>query len=680
MSTFLDFQEFQVPLGSDIRNLHSSLRSFLTTNNWQILSDSAFMAIKRLLPDSNWNPGSTSGHGYPSLFDGTDAFCTTNSFWGYAPTDCPLWAGVEFASPVEVRRWTFDGVPSWAYWSDPVQESPREMALDYADDPAGPWTTVQTWDNLTWPGGMSREFKVTEPTVGNHLFWRVVVLTPGINGNSSGREIRFYDASGNMSSLADRIVLDLLPPDGEDVGDENGYDFGQLVLTSDRIFFTPRVRYTAGFKQAFLLSGGVTGSTLVQMPSVTIDGVTVQQAPETVSATNSAYQNTRFLLKALQDHTDPKVQDWTFEMNGSFIIMTKKTFGSVPVSTNPGTGGSGSWTLTTLAREAFPMTDGDAWAPNTHSNTNQSWSIPVDYTNGFVILIQLNARTIGVATKTNSAESGPIFLSWADHAQAMADMPSDHRYCTPMELFMVAGRQSANNQSTQYYVMTSKLRSKGGDNTGALPPIYAEWVCPYHPGCGARMANYLCLDIDGMVSKNQNFVYDTADYYGGNVVVFDGMFAPANWSNVANHKAIHSPGLRGGHCVLTTGENIVAYIMPFSLPDVKRLIWGVAIVNENAILGTDGSVHAALVNPIAATDNVVQVLLTDASAFPASGAFTMDGETFKYTGKVLNTLTGVTRAQYATREVDHEAGVIASPLQWFVKFNDFALMAGYTRP
>lgn len=680
MSTFLDFQEFQVPLGSDVRNLHSSLRSFLTTNGWQIKSDSAFMAIKQALPGSTWNHDAVGGHGFASLFDGTDNFVTTNDYWGTVPDVFPAWAGVEFAAPVEVRRWTFDGVPSWVYWADPVLESPRSMALEYADDPAGPWTTVQTWEDLTWPAGMPRSFTVTEPSVGNHVYWRINVVTPGTNGNASGREIRFYDADGNMSSLSDRIVMDIIPPASEDIGDENGYDFGQLVLTADKIHFQPRVYYTQGFKQAFLVAGGITGSTLAQMPSITIDGVTVQQDVTTVSATNSAYQNTRFLLKALQDHTDPLVQAWNFELNGTFIIMTKKTFGPSVVSVSPGTGGSGSWTLTPMAREAFPGTVGDAWAVNTHSNNNQAWGLPVDYVNGFVVFLQLNARTFGVATKTNNAESGPVFLSWSGHAQAMADMPVDHRYCTPMELFMVAGPQAANNQNTQYLVMTSKVRSKGGDRTGVVPPIFADWVCPYHPACGARMGSYLGIDIDGMPNKSQNFTYDTNDYYGPNLVTYDGMFAPRNWVSIANHKALHVPGIRGGVCVLVTGESIIGYLMPFSLPDVKRLIWGPAIVNENAIMGTDWTVQAVLADPIAATDNVTQVRFEDASAFPASGAFTMDGETFKYTGKAANTLTGVSRAQYATREVDHKAGVTASPLQWFVKFNDFALMAGYTRP
>ena len=58
----------------------------------------------------------------------------------------------------------------------------------------------------------------------------------------------------------------------------------------------------------------------------------------------------------------------------------------------------------------------------------------------------------------------------------------------------------------------------------------------------------------------------------------------------------------------------------------------------------------------------------------------IEREVFQYTGKSGNTLTGVTRAKYASLAASHYTDAAVNPGVWAVVINGGAIFAGFVKP
>lgn len=105
-----------------------------------------------------------------------------------------------------------------------------------------------------------------------------------------------------------------------------------------------------------------------------------------------------------------------------------------------------------------------------------------------------------------------------------------------------------------------------------------------------------------------------------------------------------------------------------------------AATNETVHLVRHKTLSSTLQTAMDASSDYGELVLTDASAFPTSGAGILGTEKITWTGKSANTLTGVVRAKFGTAKAVHAIGDTVALGMWMVKVNGAAIPVGLTRP
>jgi hypothetical protein len=460
-------------------------------------------------------------------------------------------------------------------------------------------------------------------------------------------------------SGATPTVLDVIPPVTETIGDANTQEFLRINVYASSITFTGLKKWLTAIPQQVYIKE-LTGGAVTC--SCTLDGVTVSY---TGSTGNTAVQNLMGLYGAIRDSTLAPFTGWEWEV-------------SYPAPQN---GDDTATYIFGLARVAAPDVAftgvnvtagilGNYVAPGystSAGSTQASPGVTIDLVNGFVYYFQINARGIALATKTNDGFYGPIHACWGDHAAAIAYMPVDSKFLSPIELIV-----GTDNASTAM---------------DAVGYVNTFWViCAYTGALLDPTANFVTAAPGGSLRRNriteaQANTYSLNNYIGAVGLkgsgIFEGDFSKSgNDYQVHRVKTLWLNVVEAGDMGLAPGQHSVIIRPGFEISDWYKFR-GTA-TNESLLLIAD----TVGVTPLASnyTPGDATLVLTDASGFQTSGFAIINNEALQYTGKTGNTLTGITGGQYATPANRHYVGDTVCQGMWFAVINGGALFAGYNKP
>lgn len=484
-------------------------------------------------------------------------------------------------------------------------------------------STFRLWKNIlidigTTPSGLQTEIKTRMVEAG----WRVV------------QEADVSDANR---------YVDYLPPLSQTIGNTDGYEVLRIEVTSTAVRFNPYVVSNTSRLKRYTLRGA-TGSGA---------GVNVGGTAVTVGTTNATGDaGTLALFNLLTASGDANVNKWTYQLvnltattSDDYIIATAK----LPATAdNINAIGAANTTL-----QANNYVAG-AISPDAIGNATQSATI--DLVNGFIYFLSVTDRSVGFATKTNSAFFGPIVAAYADNAAAVSQTPAG---CVPIELVTLdlnavalGAGAGAGAKFTHFWGYVG-----GNGPTDQIRPIYNQ---------NRNVSSPQPEDVYAAGSYSPTISYN----YGGMNTGFSSVQfnqATGGGTNILGVSFYVGPSAS------TLG---VAFGPSYGLEDVT-VFYGTAN-DEQLIFARDFTNTSTLTAAMLAGDNTLA--LASAAAFPASGTIIVDSETIEYTGKAGNTLTGLTRGRYGTTAAGHASGATVYMANWYAKIKGGAMLAGYVKP
>lgn len=711
MSTFLGYENFQISLGASIETVKSTIRNALTSRGWQVVAESA--PVQAIIAG-----GFTNGS-YPAS-NVFDLDCYTPASVNGA---LPITVGVQAASAFTPTKMRVGGGPTAA-------QSPHTFTLDYSDD-GSTWTTLQTWKGQTqWQTGEQRIFTVTG--AGAHVYWRLSI-TGGkspVDSYTSISSFHLEDASNRK--LTSPVWLEVIPPNTETIGNAASRELLHIEFGSNYIRFIPVQEIlqfqpmtialwpkTAGAVACGLtlsdntwgdISASISGTTLTVTgtPTITlgigspITGVgvlsntvitglgtgaggagtytvnnsqtvaaTTLQAAQAATVTgaagtsgSTAAQNLRALYEAIRNSSDPRFTafNWSYQYappqnandTNEYIYGTAKTlFNNVVVTPNANVNGA------CIGSSGAPQ---KALAANS-LGFGTNCDLTSDLVSGFVYYLQVCSRGIAMATKTNANFFGPIHASFTTNSRAIASIPVNST-CTPVELFVGFDGANTVQSSTAYAshgwaMHDSTIQSAGIANF--------NYVAATFSGAMMRDVFYDRRQTSGVYSNTSLAV----------TLVGSGF---ANADTATDDFQIHrmNQAAMGFFTETTTSGGGVGILPILDVQDWYKFR-GTA-TNESLMLVADTVAVSTLATAIDNVTAITQIDLVDASSYPTAGTAVIENETFTYTGKSGNSLTGVSRAQYATSMATHFVGTQVNAGLWLVVINGGALLAGYVKP
>jgi hypothetical protein len=445
----------------------------------------------------------------------------------------------------------------------------------------------------------------------------------------------------------------------ETIGDANTQEFLRINVYASSITFTGLKKWLTAIPQQVYIKE-LTGGAVTC--SCTLGGVTVSYAG---IAGNTAVQNLMGLYGAIRDSVLAPFTGWDWDVsypapqNGD--DLSTYIFGLAKVAATNVTFTGVNVTAGILGNYVAPGYSTSA------GSVQASPSVTIDLVNGFIYYFQISARGIGLATKTNAGFYGPIHACWGDHATALAYMPTDSKFLSPIEL--VVGTDNA---------------STAVDSVGYVNTFWI--ICAYTGALLDPSANFMAAAPGGSLRRNritevQTSTYSLNNYIGAVGLNGSGIF----WADITksgNDYQVHRVKTLGFN--LAVANNVGTDSSQYSLvirPGFEISDWykfrGTA-TNESLLLIAD----TVGVTPLASnyTPGDATLVLTDASGFQTSGFAIINNEAIQYTGKTGNTLTGITGGQYATPINRHYVGDTVCQGMWFVVINGGALLAGYNKP
>lgn len=126
------------------------------------------------------------------------------------------------------------------------------------------------------------------------------------------------------------------------------------------------------------------------------------------------------------------------------------------------------------------------------------------------------------------------------------------------------------------------------------------------------------------------------------------------------------------------GLGIPCFIPAISIEDWYKF-HGTA-VDENLQFCADSAPATTLKTDLERLATYTAIELESAAGLPPKGLVIIEGEAIEYTGLSGNTLTGCTRAKYATKQEKHFKGCPVFLGLWFIKINGGAIFAGHQKP
>lgn len=634
MSQFLGFESFLVPIGASIDDVKNTIKTAFTSRNYQVMAES----VQATSLIGAWTTNSSAFDGDPTTAASTSAAL-------------PQSIGARVAGGFTPTKLTIHGP------SDPTL-APTNFSLDYSDN-GTTWTTLQSWPSeVGWSLYEKRSYVVSGAA--SHPYWRLTVNARNGGSALAIANLILEDAAGRQVYNG-YYILDLLPPATETIGGSGAFEFVRFKFTSNAMGVIGLKKWTVGFPQQVYAYPTTAGAVTL---SLTLNGHTVSY---TGGSANTATDNIVGLYAAIRDSVDSEFIGWDWELSypapqnaddtKTYILGTNKTVQDQKTITGSNV---------TAALLAYPIRPGftmDEWiAP--------SWaSCTTDLVNGFIYYLQINSRGFAFATKTNANYYGPMHACWSKHDAALAYMPTDNKYLTPIEL--VYGYDDDNTNEDSW----GRVATIWGLNRSLVGNInYRATLNPAPPSGGFRRHRFTEVLVETGTA-------DAGIYRGGiGMIQLRGSGLFSDDQTVGNDFQIHR---------VKTIWHTVAYAGP-----AGSLYYGVGVApgfeiedwykfrgtatNEALSLVADPVATTPLASNYTPGDTVVN--LTDASGFQSSGFIIIDTEAIQYTGKSGNQLTGVTGGKYATVASRHFAGDQVSQGLWFVIINGGALLAGYNKP
>ena len=635
MSNFLGFESFLVALGASIEDAKNTIKNALSSRSWQIINEnlaftSHVYSVGWTNPLDAWNNGMS-----------TSAYCTT--------TALPQYLGVQVVAgfvPTKLHMHADYGTANF---------TPKNWTVDWSDDGTN-WTTLQAFTNETdWFTREKRTYTLSGAT--SHPYWRVNVTANNGGVTTALTNLIFEDAAGRQvfSGTINPFIF-VIPPATETIGNADSFEALRIDFASTGIGFHGLKRYKKGFAQTVFVTNSTAGAVTL---SVTINGKTVSY---TGIAGNGSGDNLVGLYNAIRDSVDTEITAWNWELSYP-----------APQNANDGYGyiiGERKTIDTTKAVSA--VTAAISSSPSVRPGWNQDNdversgdTITIDLVSGFVYYLQVCSRGIALASKTNAGYYGPIHACWIDNAAALAYMPTDKQYCTPLEL--VRGIDDDAN------------------NCDSWASFCHPWIIPSTCSAGSDIyTNWYLASVNRVLRRHRFMDAITTNYSmmnnGGNTAVQlygSGLFVDDN--SVGNDFQIHRVKTNGHAAWLVT--NTYNGYHQCVIPGAEISDWykfrGTA-TNESLVLIADTVSKGALASNFSIGDTVLN--LVDASMLQSSGYVIIGNESLQYTGKSGNQLTGVTGGKYGSIATRHFTGDSANQGLWLVIINGGALLAGYNKP
>ena len=295
-----------------------------------------------------------------------------------------------------------------------------------------------------------------------------------------------------------------------------------------------------------------------------------------------------------------------------------------------------------------------------------SQSVTTDLVNGFVYYLQVNARGIALATKTNVSFYGPIHACYGENAQALAQVPSSDSAVpnTVAELVVgvddVAANTGGSGRFTHYWVCGysgnyTQLDASSASTTIAHPFTKSMWSYSINDATSSPNSGYgaawVALRGEGLFTGN-----DSGSAWPVHRLTCD----PDTVYTTINGGSYSG---RGYGPVLT---------------DLDWYRYTGTLNDEQMVIANCSDFITTLTSDISASDTTINVAST--TGFPVAGYILISGEMVQYTSKTGTSFTGCTRAKYSTLGCIHYVDEAVYISGWFVKINTGLLFAGYQKP
>lgn len=433
---------------------------------------------------------------------------------------------------------------------------------------------------------------------------------------------------------------------------------------------------------------GITNATIA---SQTCYGGTVVNVSGSVGSGSATPQdNLRSLYVALKNSVDSTVSGWDWlytkpspqnanDTHDWIIGICKTAVPNIVVCNNTNINPSGSVGYNpSVIGNYFPVGIlGVDQCPG--YSTPVDATITVDLVSGWIYYLQLTNRGFALASKTNANYFGPIHCEWADHAKAVAALPTcqHRRGISPIEL--VVGFDDPSSSHRSYAIPAKFLGLSSSQNTS---PHYCS---DYNSVCGSNpISGFRVRDQFGDLSNTR---YNSAPWYHHSItLVMSGIFYYSANEAVQDDFQIHRMVMNGNN------ETSDALYYPNIIQDAAIIVPQLAIQDWFKFRGSASNEALACVGDTTPATTLNQVMdnttsygtlsvVSTANLVPTGGYVVVENELIQYTGiSGGNTLTGVTRARYGSTMQNHWPGDQVFQGMWFTIINGGALFAGYVKP
>ena len=483
----------------------------------------------------------------------------------------------------------------------------------------------------------------------------------------------FLTANGwQLAGQVDSNYSDFLPPTGESVGNSFVKEYLRIYFTATTTQFGSYQKTTANaWAQSFVLTAKTAGAVAA---AVTIDGALVTGA--TGSAGSTAVDNLRALYYALIDSGNATILGWKFSYNGTDTITAENSAITTAKTITPNAN------INYIAQQD-PILSGRK-SGFALVDTAGGYSVTHDLVNGFIYFLQINSRSVTLATKTLVGYYGPAGGTYVDHSSIDSQNPNP-TLCSPIELLVhgYANAYYAVAKPTHYWAQTGNQYLNGVAGPASYPSTNSETYTAiaayegrtdWQPFSGAGRI-YSLTDVGIAYGSGPG----APAYYDG-VNLANEMLVTSGCSS--DNFTIHQVGA----AVWSSGtprQNSVRYLPSLRCPDVFR--WVGAQPSELLALApspADVCAFATTLNMVMdATTAYTTITLTSTSGLDATGgAVDIGGEIVTFTGITGSTITGCSRAYNGTPQIRHRVGDPVTKLSWFLKIQNGALLCGSVRP
>jgi hypothetical protein len=634
VSTFLGFESLLIALGSTNQNVLDQFRTSLTGYGWQCIRKSVY-------PVATLGTLGTVANAFDGVPENSSAISNAT---------LPLWIGCQTANPFTPTVMYLQSYTDGTYF-------PYTFSLDYSDN-GSTWTTLQTWTGE--PNAIKYYEKRRYAVVGAapHTYWRMNI-TARLNGTSTElSEWTLEDASGTQITNAG--FIDVIPPITETIGNAWTREFLRISVSGTTIALRPLQELLQPMPMLWAFSG-VAGAVTC---SITINGVTVSFVGTTG---NTVVQNARGLFEACKASTDANFLAYTWQW-----INFEHHF--VAYRTTPVLQASNAITGSNIT--IYPK-GGYCGAPMPQGNSLQIYSgLTMDLTNGFIYYLQVNTRSIALATKTNTGYYGPLHVCYGDNASAVSQLPASFipgMPVTPIEL-IVGIDDIATNTGASARISHWWGSSSGGTNNPLNPNAT-------YTSCNMWNGTQLYVNISDMSSSQCNFYSGESNTYGsvgtGRITLrSEGIFTGADsGTGYRIHKLVCDPDTTWTYCS-SSSINGRGFAPVFNDLDWYRITG--TLTDEQLVVIAGNDLVTTLTGDVLATDVTINV--TSTTGFLSTGLIIIEDEAIQYTGITSTSFTGCTRGKYATPAETHYTGSKVNVGVWMVKINTGMLFAGYTKP